>query len=305
MKGGPIASELEFYPLRQWELITGYVTKRIVSGRRVLQICASATDRYSPLCGRERSRKDAVPCGHLQATQPGRCAMSTFKIRYIFQFQEKIKETYDLILDAKSLDLVTDYRGELPTWTRLEFHQCPNCPLTSDQSPYCPLAEKLVGLISTSSRILSYDEVQVTVVTPERIIFKQTTAQQGFSSLMGLIMPTSGCPHTSYFKPMARFHLPFSSEEETIYRSASMYLLSQYFKWKNDEDVDYELDRLKEIYRNLHTVNMEFAERLRDEAEKDSSVNALVILDLFTKTLPYAIEDSMEELRYLFSPFLK
>lgn len=230
--------------------------------------------------------------------------MSTFKIKYIFKFQEKTEETYDLILDVKSLDLVIDHSGELPAWTKLEFHQCPNCPLTSDQSPYCPLAEKLVGLISTSGNILSYDEVHVTVVMPERTILKQTTAQQGFSSLMGLIMPTSGCPHTSYFKPMARFHLPFSSEEETIYRSTSMYLFSQYFKWKDGEDVDYELDGLKEIYRNLHIVNMEFAERLRDEAEKDSSVNALVILDLFTKTLPYVIEDSMEEIRYLFSPFL-
>jgi hypothetical protein len=30
-------------------------------------------------------------------------------------------------------------------------------------------------------------------------------------------------------KPMARFHLPLASEEETIYRATTMYLLAQYF----------------------------------------------------------------------------
>jgi hypothetical protein len=40
---------------------------------------------------------------------------------------------------------------------------------------------------------------------------------------------TSGCRYTAYFKPMARFHLPFANEEETAYRAISMYLLSQRF----------------------------------------------------------------------------
>ena len=37
-------------------------------------------------------------------------------------------------------------------------------------------------------------------------------------------MALSGCPVLEQLKPMARFHLPFASVEETIYRAASMYL---------------------------------------------------------------------------------
>ena len=38
--------------------------------------------------------------------------------------------------------------------------------------------------------------------------------------------------------------------------------------------------------------------------ELDASVNALIILDLFSKALPDTIEDQLEEIRYLFEPYL-
>ena len=40
-------------------------------------------------------------------------------------------------------------------------------------------------------------------------------------------MATAGCPWTDRLRPMARFHLPFANEAETVYRSVSMYLLSR------------------------------------------------------------------------------
>ena len=47
------------------------------------------------------------------------------------------------------------------------------------------------------------------------------------SSVLGLIMATAGCPWTDRFRPMARFHLPFASEAETVYRSVCMFLLAR------------------------------------------------------------------------------
>jgi hypothetical protein len=47
------------------------------------------------------------------------------------------------------------------------------------------------------------------------------------------------------------------------------------------------------------------AERLRVASSKDSAVNAIVLLDLFAKALPYSIEESLEELRYLFGIYLE
>ena len=121
---------------------------------------------------------------------------------------------------------------------------------------------------------------------------------------MGLIMATSGCPHTSFFKPMARFHLPLASADETIYRATSMYLLAQYFLRKQGQETDLELEGLAKIYHNIQLINKALAERLRAITDKDSAINALILLDIFAQTLPYAIEDSLEEVRYLFTPYL-
>jgi hypothetical protein len=149
--------------------------------------------------------------------------------------------------------------------------------------------------------VLSFDEVEMEVITPERVVTKSTTVQRAISSLMGLIMATSGCPHMAFLKPMARFHLPFATEEETIVRAVSTYLLAQYFRHKQSKDVDMDLARLKNIYKEIQTVNVAMASRLRSVSEKDSTVNAVILLDILAKTLPYTIEDSLEEIQYLFS----
>ncbi|HUU40580.1 MAG TPA: hypothetical protein VMW42_06555 [Desulfatiglandales bacterium] len=231
--------------------------------------------------------------------------MKTFNIHYRFTFPDGRQEVYDVKLDARSLDLIDNVPEILPYWANLDFHRCPICPLNIQTHPHCPLSISLAGLVASFKNILSYDKIHVDVVTPERIVSMDTSTQRGISSLMGLIIATSGCPHTSFFKPMARFHLPLGTEKETIYRASSMYLLAQYYLRKQGKTADLELNDLKEIYDNIHTVNLAIAERLRAASDEDSSVNALILLDIFAQALPYAIEDSLEEIRYFFGPFLK
>ena len=47
------------------------------------------------------------------------------------------------------------------------------------------------------------------------------------------------------------------------------------------------------------------AERLRAISEKDVALNSLIILDIFAQTLTFVIEDSLEEVRYLFEPYFR
>ena len=225
-------------------------------------------------------------------------------IRYRFFLQDERRLDFDIKLDPCTLNQVDDFTGHPPDWAALTFHQCSNCPLNSLVSPYCPVALRIIKLMEGSSGLESYEKVRLEVVTPERTVSKDTTAQGGISSLLGLIVATSGCPHTGFFKPMARFHLPFSSEAETIYRASSMYLLAQYFIRKQGGEADFELEGLVEIYRNLQMVNTALAARLRAASEKDAAVNAVVLLDSFAKILPYTIADSLDEIRHLFMPFL-
>jgi len=230
--------------------------------------------------------------------------MEAIKIIYEFVFPDGKSHVSKVRINAQTLDQELDGGRLLPEWTLLNFHQCPNCPLNPTTTPHCPVAVNLVKLVNDTGDLHSYDEVEVRITTPERTISGITTAQRGISSLLGLTMATSACPHTSYLKPMARFHLPFASEEETLFRATSMYLLAQYYLYKQGGAADLELEGLNDIYKNLQIINNSLAERLRAASDQDAAVNAIILLDLFAKAFPYCIEESMEEIRYLFTAFL-
>jgi hypothetical protein len=229
--------------------------------------------------------------------------METIRIRYVFNLPEGVRETVDLQCDAQTLELVGNIPDVLPSWTKLDFYQCLNCPLTPNTHSYCPLAANLVTIVEKFKGLISYSTIHVDIMTAERLVTQDTTVQRGIGSLMGLVMATSGCPHTAFFKPMARFHLPFSSAEETVYRATSMFLLAQYFLKKKGEHADLDLIGLKEIYHNIGVVNDAVAKRLRAATEADSAVNAIILLDIYTNAIPEVIEESLEEIRYLFAPY--
>lgn len=232
------------------------------------------------------------------------CSDRYLSVRYTFTLPDRPPLTYEVRMDPETLAAPTPDVPPQP-WTALLFKQCSNCPLTADQHPQCPLALSLVGLVQLCTDIASYDTMEVEITTPERTIRRETTAQRAVASLMGLVMGTSGCPHTRLFRPMARFHLPLATEEETIYRATSMYLLAQYFARDRGWTMDADLEGLSALYREMHKVNTSIAKRLWSVVKTDSSVNALVLLDLFSKALPDTIEDSLDEIRYLFEPVLE
>ena len=230
--------------------------------------------------------------------------MQNTLIQYRFRRTNNIREAFLFELAAADLELVSHMPVCPPAWTKLDFHQCPNCPLDIAAHPFCPLAANLVNIVNRMETLISYDEIRVDVITAERTISQVTTAQIAISSMLGLVIATSGCPHAAFFRPMARFHLPLASKAETIFRATSMYLLAQYFVKKEGRTADLELEGLTRIYDNMQIVNIAIVERLRAATKTDSSINAIVILDNYAKSLPYAIEKHLDEIRHLFAPFL-
>ena len=159
-------------------------------------------------------------------------------IEYIFDFDEPRRDKKFLVLlDKKTLIALSPENCSKPenekNWTDLDFHKCEICPLSKDTVKSCPIAYNISGLAEEFSEIYSIEQVNITVNTEERSYFKRDSVQQGLRSILGIYLATSGCPHMEILKPMARFHLPFASMEETIYRQVSNYLLSQYFEFIN------------------------------------------------------------------------
>lgn len=207
-------------------------------------------------------------------------------------------------MDPETL-LLPVAEGDLPEWTALEFEQCPHCPLNSGEYPRCPPASHLPRLIQAFNHLVSHDRVKVEVVTPERTCIKTVSMQRGIGALMGLIMATSGCPITAFFRPMARFHLPFSTQDETIFRAASTYILADYFRAKTAGDGrDRDLKGLTEVYERVHDLNKAFFKRIKAAARTDSSLNAVVHLDMFALMLPLQARLELPALMGYFKPFL-
>ena len=145
--------------------------------------------------------------------------------------------------------------------------------------------------------LVSFDTVGVTVPQAERTVYAETTAQQAMSSVLGLIMATAGCPWTDRLRPMARFHLPFASEAETLYRSVSMFLLAREIAGATGPRG---FAALEELYKNLHVVNRDMSRRLGAATTTDPARNAMALLDSYTTLLPAALERSLDELKPLF-----
>jgi hypothetical protein len=224
-------------------------------------------------------------------------------IAYTFRRDDGREDKFALTLDPQTLLLTGNEPAEVPPWTALGFHQCPNCPLAAAEHPQCPLALNLVNIVRSFDGLVSYAKIDLTVVTGERTVHQETTAQVAISSFMGLVIATSGCPHTVYLRPMARYHLPLASRDETIYRATSMYLLAQYFVKKAGGRAELELEGLSRIYQEMGTVNIAVAKRLREASRSDSSVNAIVVLDAYGKTVGMVIEDSLQQIEPLFAAF--
>ncbi|MDH5786123.1 MAG: hypothetical protein OEZ16_11035 [Chromatiales bacterium] len=230
--------------------------------------------------------------------------MEPIYYQYRFKFNNGREEVFDIHLDGVNLSPLEKMPEKLPEWTRLEFHKCPNCPLDPLEVFYCPLAGRIEPLVDKMSNVVSFDEMKVEVTLDERIVTRDATAQEGISALMGIITATSGCPHTIFFKPMARFHLPFANTEETFYRAASMYMLGQYYRWQAGKSADMDLKGIHSFYEKVAAVNKGIADRLRSEQREDGSVNAIVLLDMFVKTMPMMLDETLEGLRPLFTPYV-
>ncbi|MBF0388020.1 MAG: hypothetical protein HQL20_09250 [Candidatus Omnitrophica bacterium] len=169
--------------------------------------------------------------------------------------QEKV---FTVKLNASTLEYNAPPPVHYPRWTELTCNQCPNCPLDAAVHKHCPVAVNAMELVAFFKEITSIEEVYLLIETDQRNYSKDTDMQTAASSLLGIVMSTSPCPILSQLKPMARFHLPFASLEETRYRAISMYLLGQFFLLKQGKKPDWELSELNKLYMNIDTVNRAF-----------------------------------------------
>lgn len=182
--------------------------------------------------------------------------------------------------------------GALPLWTELACEKCPGCPLPDGPGARCPAAVAVAPIIEGAKSLVSTERVDVTVITPEREFRKTTSLQEALRSAIGLRMSTSGCPFLEPLRTLARFHLPFSTPEETLFRAAGLFALRAELEgragWLQD---------LRDTYSRLSTLNQAFSKRLRTACDGDASINAVVNLFSLSTIVADEIDGGVEGLR--------
>ncbi|MBS7691696.1 hypothetical protein I0E98_19855 [Pseudomonas lalucatii] len=186
-----------------------------------------------------------------------------------------------------------------PKWTRLEYQQCSNCPLSRNSFSHCPAAVDLHRVIEDFQGLPAFKKAVVWVRTPEREYTKQVGLEEGLRALLGVIMATSACPVLGKLRPMAQNHLPFASNQEFILRTFSLYLARQYFNHREGRHADWELKGLVRMFQQLQLVNQAFWQRIHDTCEGDSNLKAFLTFFSMASSMTYSLETQLQKIRPL------
>ena len=219
-------------------------------------------------------------------------------ITYQFDFAQGKSWNYILNFDNDH-HLITPAADCIRPWTKLEFSKCTHCPLKQEEHPQCPVARNIDHIVEDSKDVISYTEVTVSVNTAERTYTKKCATQNGLVSLFGLIMATSGCPHLEWLKPLARFHLPFASMEETLFRALSLQLLTEFFE-KERQESQSSAQSLKQKYETVGILNHCFIGRIRNYCKGDADKNAIAALDIWVQAFELFHDNDFAELKRYF-----
>lgn len=232
--------------------------------------------------------------------------MDTIVFDYQFRFSDETERRFLVTIDSEKMTMLDADKTPPPEWAKLENQKCSHCPYNKGDVEYCPVAKNIAKVAEAFKSEVSHRPVTVFVRTENRFYGKMTDVQTGLQGLFGLVMATSECSHMDLFKPTARFHLPFSSFEETVVRIIGAHLIGEFLKKTRGETPNLDLTSLAEGYAHVSIVNRGMINRIRsigktaDSKGGDAHKNGIIILDGFASLLPMELQTGLETLTRLF-----
>lgn len=229
----------------------------------------------------------------------------TLSFTYHFKLPHNEVKEFTVLLRRSDLSIIHKENELLETdWALLENFACSHCPLDRDTHKYCPIALNLHKLVREFNDFSSFDTVEVEVETTSRNFAKHTSVQSGVSSLLGIFMVSSGCPIMGKLKPLLHSHLPFATLDETQLRVFSLYLLSQYIRFKKGLEPDWEMNGLVDMYENISILNKNVSKQIVKLEDKDAGINSLIILNNFAEYVTFTISEKLiDEIEFYVKAF--
>ena len=225
---------------------------------------------------------------------------NAYWFNYDIELEDGQSTRFHIALDPLTLTMKPASPEPFPPWTELSYQQCKCCRLSPNTNLYCPIAVNITELVDRFKDILSHKNCMVVCETADRTYSKRTSAMEGLTSVFGIVMATSNCPVMNFLKPMARFHLPFSSVEETTARSTSLFLLGQYFEFKKGRVNRFDFDKLEKSYARVQLVNEGLLARIHSVGKRDADKNAIITLHSISQFLSMEMDFSLTTIAHLF-----
>ncbi|WP_027357803.1 DUF6901 family protein [Desulforegula conservatrix] len=224
-----------------------------------------------------------------------------FRVVYEFNFAGGAKKSFSMDFTHDTYEIIVrrNYK-DIPEWAKLEYRKCPKCPVDPETVAYCPVAFNISGLMHSFGSMVSTEKCFVRCVTYQRSYSKMTDVMSGLASALSLITLSSPCPYLAPFRSLARFHMPFFTPEESLVRTISFYLLSQYFTKKNCGSPDWKLEKLDKAFEYLKMLQDGMMSRTKGVFEGDACVNAMHSFHVMIEFISFEIESSLECLESFF-----
>lgn len=218
-----------------------------------------------------------------------------FRIIYEFNFAGGIKKAFTMDFDPETHEFIARRNsGYISDWARLEYKKCPECPLDAERIAFCPVAFNISGILNFFSPMTSTERCFVRCITYQRTYSKTTDSMSALSSALAPIIFSSPCPFLVHVRPLARFHLPFFTPEESLVRSISFYLLSQYFVSRKKKKPDWDLAGLNLLFDKLKMVQSGMMRRSKNIFEGDACINAIHSFHVMLEFVAFEIDSAVE-----------
>ena len=178
------------------------------------------------------------------------------------------------------------------SWTQLEYHQCVNCPLTINNTPYCPTALDLVNIVEPFLYISSIEPVTITIKEIDFEYTRKTDAQHALFNVFFYIIYTSSCPHQQLLRPLVKYIDPFPDLETMTYHLLAMHLVRDYFD--QPECATFRIEELKKNLEQLELTLDGLLDRIRNIISGDATINSVVIMITTWALIIKSIDKNLE-----------
>lgn len=216
-------------------------------------------------------------------------------ISYLFHIEDKEDVVFEVLIDSTSMTHSIPQDFKEPEWSS-SF----KCSFMTDDKKNCCSLCKCIAYVTNEFKDIKVDTpATISVRTENRNYTIKQNIKTGLFSILGLYMSTSNCPHFAFLKPMAKFHLPFASDIETVFRSIGTYLLGEYFRFKDGIVPDWDLQALSTLYEQVSKIDLEIAEHLKKISP--DSIEPIMILNSFADLFTKDIKEKLDKIEPFYS----